>query len=94
MVWVYFLAGVPSLIDSLEDLSNLEVNIDVLMTLAAFLSVLIGSSMEGALLLVLFSLSGSIEETVTLKAKGAISHLRIISPQIAYVIGKDKTVIS
>ena len=33
---VYFFAGVPSLIDSIEDLSSLDVNIDMLMTLAAF----------------------------------------------------------
>src|SRR5476651_2294168 len=40
---VYFLAGTPALINSLHDLSNFEINIDVLMTLAAFLSVVIGS---------------------------------------------------
>src|SRR5688572_28725566 len=35
LVGVYFFAGVPSLINSLEDLSQWEINIDVLMTLAA-----------------------------------------------------------
>src|SRR5438105_6563411 len=33
---VYFLAGIPALIAALNDLKNLEINIDVLMTLAAF----------------------------------------------------------
>ena len=52
--FVYFLVGVPALISSLNDLKNLEINIDVLMTLAAFVAVLLDSGMEGALLLVLF----------------------------------------
>lgn len=86
LVFVYFFAGIPCLIASIKDLANLDVNIDVLMTLAAFSSVLIGSSIEGALLLVLFALSGSIEDAVTAKAKGSLHHLNKLSPVKAYVI--------
>lgn len=89
LVAVYFLAGIPSLIEALEDLSSFEINIDILMTLAAFSSVLIGSSMEGGLLLVLFSLSGSMEDLVTTKAKGAISSLHKLSPTKACIIGEN-----
>lgn len=89
LVSVYFLAGIPSLIESIEDLANFDINIDVLMTLAAFSSVLIGSSMEGGLLLVLFSLSGSIEDSVTAKAKGSLSHLHKLSPTKATVIDRE-----
>lgn len=92
LVLVYFLAGVPSLIDAIEDLSSLEINIDVLMTLAAFLSILIGSGMEGGLLLVLFALSGSIEESVTTKAKSAISNLKTLAPPKACVVEPNGTV--
>ena len=46
---------------------NMIINIDVLMTLAALLSVIIGSGYEGALLLVLFALSGAMESSVTQK---------------------------
>ncbi len=81
LVLVYFFAGVPSLIESIEDLANLQINIDVLMTLAAFSSVLIGSGFEGGLLLVLFALSGSIEDAVTAKAKGSISGLKKLFPE-------------
>lgn len=88
IVSVYFLAGIPSLIEAIEDLSMLEINIDVLMTLAAFSSVLIGSSMEGALLLVLFSLSGSLEDAVTAKAKSSLNFLHELSPSKAFVIDK------
>lgn len=86
LVLVYFFAGIPSLIASVQDLSKLEINIDVLMTLAAFLSILIGSPMEGGLLLVLFALSGSMEDVVTAKAKGAISSLYKLSPTKAWVM--------
>src|SRR6185436_2598070 len=35
---VFFLSGTPALIASINDLKNLEINIDVLMTVAAFLA--------------------------------------------------------
>lgn len=93
LISVYFLAGIPSLIESIEDLFNGEINIDILMTLAAFSSILIGSGMEGGLLLVLFSLSGAMEDAVTDKAKGAISGLHKLSPTKACVIESDGTLI-
>lgn len=86
LIVVYFLAGIPALIESIEDLTTLDINIDVLMTLAAFSSVMIGSGMEGGLLLVLFSLSGSIEDAVTSKAKSSISSLHKLSPTKACVV--------
>ncbi|MCC5831615.1 MAG: cadmium-translocating P-type ATPase [Chlamydiales bacterium] len=89
LLLTFFLAGIPALISSVEDLFNLEINIDVLMTLAAFLSVLIGSGKEGALLLVLFSFSGAMETAVRTKAKGAISSLKNLAPQRAYVVQPD-----
>ncbi len=89
LIAVYFLAGIPSLIESIEDLVDFDVNIDVLMTLAAFSSVMIGSSMEGALLLVLFAISGSLEDMVTSKAKGSINQLHKLSPTKATVIAAN-----
>jgi Zn2+/Cd2+-exporting ATPase len=93
LIAVYFLAGIPALIESIEDLTSLEINIDILMTLAAFSSVMIGSGMEGGLLLVLFSLSGSIEDAVTSKAKSSISSLHKLSPTKASVLEKDGTLL-
>lgn len=93
LIMVYFLAGIPSLIESIEDLLRFDINIDILMTLAAFSSVLIGSSMEGALLLVLFSISGAMEDAVTSKAKSSISSLHKLAPTRACVIESDGTVI-
>lgn len=91
LVAVYFLVGIPALIESIEDLISFEINIDVLMTLAAFSSVLIGNGMEGALLLVLFALSHAMEDGVTSKAKGAISSLHQLSPSKATVEEEDGT---
>lgn len=80
---VYFFAGVPKLIDAIEDILNLEINIDVLMTLAAFLTILVGSPMEGGLLLVLFAVSGGIEKSVTSRAKSAVRALHHLTPSVA-----------
>ncbi len=93
LVLVYFLVGIPALIESLEDLADLDINIDILMTLAAFSSVLIGSGLEGGLLLVLFALSGAMEEAVTEKAKSAISSLHKLSPTKASIVQSDGSLI-
>jgi heavy metal translocating P-type ATPase len=49
--------------------------------------------MEGALLLVLFSLSGAMEDAVTNKAKGALSGLHKLAPTRATVVESDGTLI-
>lgn len=92
LLFVYFFSGTPALLGALEDIKNLEINIDVLMTLAALLSVLIGSGMEGALLLVLFELSGAMETLVTEKTKSALVSLHQIAPRFAYVVAEDGTI--
>ena len=93
LIGVYFLAGIPALIESLEDLANFQINIDILMTLAAFSSVFIGSGMEGGLLLVLFALSGSMEDAVRSKATSAINSLHKLSPTTAFVLREDGTTV-
>jgi heavy metal translocating P-type ATPase len=89
LLCVYFLVGIPALIASINDLKNLEINIDVLMTLAAFLALTIDSSLEGALLLVLFELSHGMEDTVSTRAKSALHSLNKIAPKFAHVIDQD-----
>ncbi|MGH2639510.1 MAG: heavy metal translocating P-type ATPase, partial [Rhabdochlamydiaceae bacterium] len=84
---VYLLVGTPALINSLKDLSRWDINIDVLMTLAALLSVIIGSEMEGALLLVLFELSAGMEMVVGEKTRSSVLRLSHLSPKSAWVVG-------
>jgi len=91
LLFVYFFAGTPALLGAIEDIKNLEINIDVLMTLAALLSVLIGSGMEGALLLVLFELSAAMENMVSDKAKGTLLSLNRLSPRFACVVDAEGT---
>ncbi len=89
---VYLIVGVPALINAIEDLVlRRDCNIDVLMTLAAFSAIFMGSGFEGALLLVLFALSGAIEDAVTLKAKNALIQLHRIVPTTAYVLEEGET---
>lgn len=90
--FVFFFSGVPALIDALDDLKGLQINIDILMTLAAFIALFIGSGMEGALLLVLFEISGAMEETVSKKALGAIHNLNHLAPKFANVLAPDGSV--
>ncbi len=89
LAFVYFHAGIPAIIKTAEDLKTLEINIDVLMTLAAFISIVIGSGFEGALLLVLFELSGAMEKVVTHKARGAIHNLHRLAPKMALFIDEN-----
>ena len=91
LLTVYFLSGTPALLGAIEDMRNLEINIDVLMTLAALLSVIIGSGLEGALLLVLFEFSAGMENMVTEKTKGTLSQLNQIAPKVGCVIGENGT---
>lgn len=85
LIGVYFLSGTPALLNAIHDLKSFEINIDVLMTLAALLSVAIGSPLEGGLLLVLFELSASMENAVEHKTKSALLSLRRISPRMARI---------
>jgi Zn2+/Cd2+-exporting ATPase len=87
--WVYFLLGTPALLDTLEHLKLRKVNIDLLMTAAAFISLALGSAWEGALLLVLFSLSSSIEKSVFHKARSSLEKLHELTPQTAQVIKEN-----
>ncbi len=89
LIIVFFLSGIPALLATIEDIKKLELNIDLLMTLAAFLSVLIGSQMEGALLLVLFEFSAAMDHMVMGKARRSLNKLRSISPTFATVLSAD-----
>lgn len=85
-VMVYFLVGTPALIEAVKEIVKFKINIDVLMVLAAFLAIFIHSSIEGALLLVLFSISSSMEAFVTSKAKSTLNQLSEMMPTKAMVI--------
>jgi len=92
LLFVYFLAGTEAFIETIKDIKKLNINIDVLMTLAAFLSVLIDSALEGGLLLVLFALSGAMEDLVERKSRSALYKLHEIAPTFALVVSKNGSI--
>ena len=93
LIAVYLIVGCPSLINSIEDVVfERDVNIDVLMTIAAFSAYFLGAGFEGALLLVLFAISGALENLVTLKAKNALSSVHSLAATKAYLIDESKNI--
>jgi Zn2+/Cd2+-exporting ATPase len=87
LVAVFVIAGAPSLINSIEDVVfRKDVNIDVLTTIAAFSAYFLDAGFEGALLLILFAISGSLESLVTLKAKNALGLIHNLAPTKAYIV--------
>ena len=90
--FIYLFVGVPALLDALEDLKNFEINISILMTLAGFLAILLNSPLEGALLLILFNISDSLEKSISYRTKSAIYNLNKIAPTKAFVVNDDKTI--
>lgn len=85
LLFTFFIVGTPAFIDTVENIIDLKINIEVLMTLAAFSSAFIGNPIEGALLLVLFAVSGAMERSVSHKAKSSLSRLNKLAPKMAYV---------
>lgn len=77
------------IIDTIE---NKHLNVDILMVLAAIGASLIGYWMEGALLIFIFSLSGSLEEYAMDKSTEAITALMNIVPDVSKRIKADGTI--
>lgn len=77
----------------IDTFQNKHLNVDILMVLAAVGASLIGYWMEGALLIFIFSLSGSLEVYATNKSKNAISDLLQVTPETGLLLKPDGTTI-
>lgn len=88
---VFFLSGTKALYGAAQDLALLQLNIDILMTLAAYLCAFMGSYLEGALLLVLFDISRNMEKLVNQRARSSVMSLRDIAPEKVLVINSDRS---
>ncbi|SPN73980.1 Probable cadmium-transporting ATPase,zinc/cadmium/mercury/lead-transporting ATPase,Uncharacterized protein conserved in bacteria,heavy metal translocating P-type ATPase,E1-E2 ATPase [Chlamydia serpentis] len=86
IVFTFFLAGTPALIKSLDNIRQKIVNIDILMTSAAFGSIFIGGALEGALLLVLFAISEALGQMVSGKAKSTLVSLKQLAPTTGWLV--------
>jgi Zn2+/Cd2+-exporting ATPase len=95
-VWVYlafglsFLAGgLPPLWQALQSLRRGKVDIDLLMVLAALAAMAVGETRDGAILLFLFSLSGTLEDYALGNTKRAVSALMKLRPDTANLRQND-----
>lgn len=86
LVGVYLIAGVPALEKAISLLAQWRVDIDILMTLSAFFSLLLGNPLEGGLLLVLFHLSTTLEKKLTERASRAVIDLKELQPRYAWLL--------
>ena len=82
----FAVAGLPAVESVWQSLRRLTIDIDVLMLLGAGLAAVIGSPMEGALLLVLFALSGALETYALQRTQSAIVALRKLAPSEAVLL--------
>lgn len=84
-LWLAYLAGgVPPAITALQALwRDRDLDIDLLMVVAALAAALVGAAMEGAVLLALFSLSSTLEERAMGKARRAVEALMALRPDSA-----------
>lgn len=92
LLFVYFLSGTPALIRAIEDVKKREINIEVLMTLAAYVAAILGCAIDGALLLVLFEFSAAIEARASKRTKDALLSLDRFFPRIACCVREDGSI--
>jgi Zn2+/Cd2+-exporting ATPase len=80
----YLAGGVPPGLDALRSLWRDRVlDIDLLMVVAALAAAAVGAPMEGAVLLALFALSGTLEHRAMGKARRAVEALMTLRPDTA-----------
>lgn len=84
-VLAYLCGGTLATKDAVTDLANRQVNVDLLMVLAATGAAIIGNWAEGAILLSLFSTSNALEEYSLDRTKNAVRALMDLTPDTARV---------
>lgn len=89
----YLAGGVPAGWRALGELfGKFRLDIDLLMVIAALAAAQVGAALEGAVLLALFSLSGTLEHRAMGKARRAVEALMALRPETALRQGPDGTV--
>lgn len=90
---VYLAAGVPTLVSALVILiRKRRLDIDLLMALAALAAALVGSPLEGAVLLTLFAISETLEHRAMGRAQRAVEALMALRPDTAFLQGPNGVV--
>ncbi|THD84519.1 cadmium-translocating P-type ATPase [Aliigemmobacter aestuarii] len=88
----YGAGGIPAAISALRALfTERRLDIDLLMVLAAVAALAVGEAMEGAVLLVLFSISETLEHLAMGRARRAVEALMDLRPDRAFRLTADGT---
>ena len=82
----YLAGGLPAAYGALQNLLRGELDIDLLMVLAAVAAALVGAPRDGAILLCLFSLAGTLEAYALGSTKKAVVALMKLRPDEANVV--------
>lgn len=88
----YGAGGIPATIEALRTLRQKSLDINLLMILAALAAAGVGEARDGAILLFLFSLAGTLEAYAMGSTKRAVAALMSLRPDEAHKIGDDGTV--
>ncbi len=88
LILAYLAGGVPAGTQALRELfGKFRLDIDLLMVVAALAAASVGAVLEGAVLLALFSLSGTAEHRALGKARRAVEALMALRPESALRLG-------
>jgi len=88
----YLAGGVPAGWEALKALRRGHLDIDLLMVLAALAAAAVGAVRDGAILLFLFSLAGTLEDYAMGNTKRAVVSLMKLRPDTANVLRDDGSV--
>lgn len=86
----YSAGAIPPALSAMKALfRNGQLDIDLLMVIAAVAAALVGAPVEGAVLLALFSISGALEHRAMGKARKAVEALMQLRPSVAELMTED-----
>src|SRR6478735_9336258 len=88
-IGAYITGGTLSAYEAIRDLFKKEVNVDLLMVVAALGAAAVGAWAEGAVLLALFSTSNALEHAALERTRSAVRSLMDLSPDTATLLGDD-----
>jgi Zn2+/Cd2+-exporting ATPase len=91
-VLAYLAGGLPATWQALRSLRKGVIDIDLLMVTAALAAAAVGEARDGAILLFLFSLSGTLEDYALGNTRRAVSALMKLRPDTANVLREGQSV--
>ncbi len=87
----YLAGGLPASIDAIKELIGKKLDINLLMVLAALAALAVGEPRDGAILLFLFSLAGTLEAYAMGNTKRSIASLMQLNPETVHLQNNDGT---